>query len=108
MHALYHNKYVKNPRLHYQHFGHGTAKILALVALFLGMARVIFSVNGADFLKFQTCASITSHGHNLTAYLGNPACPPPRKNPVDAHVHDSECRKVFSAFEKEFYVTCKP
>ena len=42
--------------LHCKHFGHGTANILAGMSLFLGKARVIFSVNGADFLQFGTRA----------------------------------------------------
>ena len=42
-------------------FGHGTGDF--------------YSVNGADFLEFQTWASIMSHGHKLTAYLGYHASP---------------------------------
>ena len=53
------------PRLHYKYFGHDTAKILAWVPLFLGTERVVFSVNGADFLKFGTRAWKFSFAEHL-------------------------------------------
>ena len=42
---------------------------------------------------------ITSHGHKLTAYLGNPTCHPPRKNPADAHGREHNAPFFFHFFK---------